>query len=235
MSLSTSFSSGTSRVRVHCAPPQTSSFRPRKRVALAYARIKRPVEERFNILCERNVSENQLEELCVERWSKWESGKCKLYWEWQVDQQATSCDIPSGSRPPCISRALTRSATVFWPTGTINSRIENISTNQLCWNFAFIYLAFSNCLVSATPAIPAEALPNNPRSPVNANGAFAGVVAAVGSGGGYSASFTVASPLLSAERFVCDAPLVVGCAGSPMVGASDPVLDLDAHAIAADA
>lgn len=23
----------------------------------------------------------------MENWSKWESGKCKLYWEWQVDQQ----------------------------------------------------------------------------------------------------------------------------------------------------
>ncbi|KAH9332171.1 hypothetical protein KI387_044315, partial [Taxus chinensis] len=50
-------------------------------------RTQRPVEERYNIGCERSVSEKRLEELRVERWSKWESAKCKLYWEWHVDQQ----------------------------------------------------------------------------------------------------------------------------------------------------
>lgn len=95
--------------------------------------------------------------------------------------------------------------------------------------------AFSNCPVSATPAIPAQALPNNPRSLVNVNGASVGVVVVVGSGGGYFASFTVASPLLFAECFVRDAPPVVGCAGSPTVCVPDPVLDLDALAAVVDA
>ncbi|GLJ11840.1 hypothetical protein SUGI_0178300 [Cryptomeria japonica] len=59
--------------------------------------------------------------------------------------------------------------------------------------------------------IPAYVFSNSPRAPVVANGATAGDVVAVGSGGGCSVPFTIASPLLSVEHYVRDAPLVVGC------------------------
>ncbi|KAL3690941.1 hypothetical protein R1sor_004592 [Riccia sorocarpa] len=52
-----------------------------------YARIKRPVEERFCIQHEKNATPERLKELGVERWSTWECGPCVTYrHEWQVDE-----------------------------------------------------------------------------------------------------------------------------------------------------
>ncbi|KAF3559003.1 hypothetical protein F2Q69_00011465 [Brassica cretica] len=45
-----------------------------------------PLEELYNVKVERKVSERRLEELGVSRWSVWKTGKCKLPWDWQVDQ-----------------------------------------------------------------------------------------------------------------------------------------------------
>uniref|UniRef100_A0A0C9RQ77 TSA: Wollemia nobilis Ref_Wollemi_Transcript_3279_734 transcribed RNA sequence n=1 Tax=Wollemia nobilis TaxID=56998 RepID=A0A0C9RQ77_9CONI len=86
MSMPMSFGTGATRAQIRHAP-HSAYFRPRKRPALATAKIRRPVEELYNIACERNVTDDRLNQLGVQRWSRWESGKCKLYWEWQVDQQ----------------------------------------------------------------------------------------------------------------------------------------------------
>ncbi|KAF8063901.1 hypothetical protein N665_1177s0002 [Sinapis alba] len=45
-----------------------------------------PLEELYNVKVERKVSQRRLEELGVSRWSVWKTGKCKLPWDWQVDQ-----------------------------------------------------------------------------------------------------------------------------------------------------
>ncbi|CAH8264505.1 unnamed protein product [Arabidopsis lyrata] len=46
----------------------------------------KPLEELYNVKVERKVSQKRLEELGVSRWSVWKTGKCKLPWDWQVDQ-----------------------------------------------------------------------------------------------------------------------------------------------------
>ncbi|KAL3678923.1 hypothetical protein R1sor_021879 [Riccia sorocarpa] len=52
-----------------------------------YARIKRPVEERFGIQHEKNVTPERLKELGMERWSSWECGPGVTYrHEWKVDE-----------------------------------------------------------------------------------------------------------------------------------------------------
>ncbi|KAF3554029.1 hypothetical protein F2Q69_00011472 [Brassica cretica] len=45
-----------------------------------------PLEELYNVKVERKVSQRRLDELGVSRWSVWKTGKCKLPWDWQVDQ-----------------------------------------------------------------------------------------------------------------------------------------------------
>ncbi|KAJ0240236.1 Plastid transcriptionally active 18 [Hirschfeldia incana] len=45
-----------------------------------------PLEELYNVKVERKLSQRRLEELGVSRWSVWKTGKCKLPWDWQVDQ-----------------------------------------------------------------------------------------------------------------------------------------------------
>ncbi|CAN7061564.1 unnamed protein product [Brassica rapa subsp. trilocularis] len=45
-----------------------------------------PLEELYNVKVERKVSQRRLDELGVWRWSVWKTGKCKLPWDWQVDQ-----------------------------------------------------------------------------------------------------------------------------------------------------
>ncbi|CAK9139619.1 unnamed protein product [Ilex paraguariensis] len=49
-------------------------------------RIEKPLEELYRVRVERNVSQERLAELGVSRWSIWKTGKCKLPWDWQVDQ-----------------------------------------------------------------------------------------------------------------------------------------------------
>ncbi|GLT28326.1 hypothetical protein SLA2020_032680 [Shorea laevis] len=49
-------------------------------------RVDKPLEELYNVRVERKVSPERLAELGVSRWSVWKTGKCKLPWDWQVDQ-----------------------------------------------------------------------------------------------------------------------------------------------------
>ncbi|XP_007049145.2 PREDICTED: uncharacterized protein LOC18612334 [Theobroma cacao] len=49
-------------------------------------RVEKPLEELYNVRVERKVSPERLTQLGVSRWSVWKTGKCKLPWDWQVDQ-----------------------------------------------------------------------------------------------------------------------------------------------------
>jgi uncharacterized cupin superfamily protein len=49
-------------------------------------RVEKPLEELYNVRVERKVSQQRLAELGVSRWSMWKTSKCKLPWDWQVDQ-----------------------------------------------------------------------------------------------------------------------------------------------------
>ncbi|XP_022759037.1 uncharacterized protein LOC111305612 [Durio zibethinus] len=49
-------------------------------------RIEKPLEELYNVRVERKVSTERLTQLGVSRWSIWKTGKCKLPWDWQVNQ-----------------------------------------------------------------------------------------------------------------------------------------------------
>ncbi|KAF5726462.1 hypothetical protein HS088_TW22G00140 [Tripterygium wilfordii] len=49
-------------------------------------RIEKPLEELYNVRVERNVPAERLVNLGVSKWSVWKTGKCKLPWDWQVDQ-----------------------------------------------------------------------------------------------------------------------------------------------------
>lgn len=49
-------------------------------------RTEKPLEELYHVRVERNVSQKRLAELGVLRWSMWKTGKCKLPWDWHVDQ-----------------------------------------------------------------------------------------------------------------------------------------------------
>ncbi|MCD7461311.1 hypothetical protein HAX54_045867 [Datura stramonium] len=46
----------------------------------------KPLEELYHVRVERNVTKDRLMELGVLRWSMWKTGKCKLPWDWHVDQ-----------------------------------------------------------------------------------------------------------------------------------------------------
>ncbi|KAG8640581.1 uncharacterized protein LOC110629020 [Manihot esculenta] len=48
--------------------------------------VEKSLEELYNVKVEREVPRNRLDELGVSRWSVWKTGKCKLPWDWQVDQ-----------------------------------------------------------------------------------------------------------------------------------------------------
>ncbi|OMO88852.1 hypothetical protein CCACVL1_08162 [Corchorus capsularis] len=49
-------------------------------------RVEKPLEELYNVRVERKVSPERLTQLGVSKWSVWKTGKCKLPWDWQVDQ-----------------------------------------------------------------------------------------------------------------------------------------------------
>ncbi|KAG8364573.1 hypothetical protein BUALT_Bualt18G0011400 [Buddleja alternifolia] len=59
---------------------------PRRCQAIRAMRIEKPLEELYNVKVERQVSKERLAELGISRWSVWKTGKCKLPWDWQVDQ-----------------------------------------------------------------------------------------------------------------------------------------------------
>ncbi|GFY97549.1 plastid transcriptionally active 18 [Actinidia rufa] len=49
-------------------------------------RVEKPLEELYNVRVERKVSPERLAKLGVSRWSIWKTGKCKLPWDWHIDQ-----------------------------------------------------------------------------------------------------------------------------------------------------
>uniref|UniRef100_A0A7C9DQ67 (S)-ureidoglycine aminohydrolase cupin domain-containing protein n=1 Tax=Opuntia streptacantha TaxID=393608 RepID=A0A7C9DQ67_OPUST len=49
-------------------------------------RVEKPLEELYNVRVERKASPERLKELGVSRWSTWQTGKCRLPWDWHVDQ-----------------------------------------------------------------------------------------------------------------------------------------------------
>ena len=49
-------------------------------------KVEKPLEELYNIRVERKVTPERLKELGVSKWSMWKTGKCKLPWDWHVDQ-----------------------------------------------------------------------------------------------------------------------------------------------------
>ncbi|KAK4420550.1 hypothetical protein Salat_2005400 [Sesamum alatum] len=57
-----------------------------KHLSIRALHIEKPLEELYNVKVERKVSKERLSELGVSRWSVWKTGKCKLPWDWQVDQ-----------------------------------------------------------------------------------------------------------------------------------------------------
>ncbi|URE03137.1 hypothetical protein MUK42_20562 [Musa troglodytarum] len=53
-----------------------------------YSRFERPLEDVYNVRVERGLSRERLAELGVDRWSVWKTGgRCRLPWDWYVDQQ----------------------------------------------------------------------------------------------------------------------------------------------------
>lgn len=63
---------------------QTSTSR--KNVVIKAISMQKPLEELYKVKVERKVSKERLAELGVSKWSVWKTGKCKLPWDWQVDQ-----------------------------------------------------------------------------------------------------------------------------------------------------
>ncbi|CAL5403419.1 unnamed protein product [Camellia sinensis] len=59
---------------------------PRKGHCIKAMTVEKPLEELYNVRVERNVSPERLVELGVSKWSMWKTGKCKLPWDWHVDQ-----------------------------------------------------------------------------------------------------------------------------------------------------
>ncbi|GMH12581.1 hypothetical protein Nepgr_014422 [Nepenthes gracilis] len=71
---------GTNRV------PTMSNQAPRRPRKITALRVEKPLEELYNVRVERKVSPERLVALGVSRWSIWKTGKCRLPWDWQVDQ-----------------------------------------------------------------------------------------------------------------------------------------------------
>ncbi|PIN18707.1 hypothetical protein CDL12_08625 [Handroanthus impetiginosus] len=59
---------------------------PRQCQAIRAMGTEKPLEELYNVKVERQVSKEHLAKLGVSKWSVWKTGKCKLPWDWQVDQ-----------------------------------------------------------------------------------------------------------------------------------------------------
>lgn len=75
-----------------CAANKSSSqyktfvVAPGKCLPIRAMRVEKSLEELYNVRVERKVGKERLAELGVLRWSVWKTGKCKLPWDWQVDQ-----------------------------------------------------------------------------------------------------------------------------------------------------
>lgn len=65
---------------------KTNNLSVQRAFRVTSMQIEKPLEELYNVKVERKVSQKRLEELGVSRWSVWKTGKCKLPWDWQVDQ-----------------------------------------------------------------------------------------------------------------------------------------------------
>ncbi|KAJ8631939.1 hypothetical protein MRB53_025275 [Persea americana] len=76
-------SSNQTQVQV---PAVRSSIRSGPSIGIR-ARFERPLEELYKVRVERGVSKERLEELGVSQWSMWKTGRCRLAWDWHVDQQ----------------------------------------------------------------------------------------------------------------------------------------------------
>ncbi|KAK1306798.1 hypothetical protein QJS10_CPA10g01370 [Acorus calamus] len=65
-------------------------------------RLGRPTEEVYGVRVERAAAEERLRELGVGRWSTWRTGRCRLPWDWHVDQEVYVVEgtvrvVPEGS------------------------------------------------------------------------------------------------------------------------------------------
>ncbi|KAI6672778.1 hypothetical protein NL676_000684 [Syzygium grande] len=77
---------GSSFQRASTRDSEKCSHALRRGRGIRAMRIEKPLEELYNVRVERKVSKERLEELGVSRWSVWKTGKCRLPWDWQVDQ-----------------------------------------------------------------------------------------------------------------------------------------------------
>lgn len=77
---------GSSFQRASTGDSEKCSHVLRRGRGIRAMRIEKPLEELYNVRVERKVSKERLEELGVSRWSVWKTGKCRLPWDWQVDQ-----------------------------------------------------------------------------------------------------------------------------------------------------
>ncbi|CAL1393690.1 unnamed protein product [Linum trigynum] len=57
-----------------------------RRLSIRAVHPVKSLEELYQVKVERKVSPQRLAELGVSRWSMWKTGKCRLPWDWQVDQ-----------------------------------------------------------------------------------------------------------------------------------------------------
>ncbi|KZV31378.1 hypothetical protein F511_05482 [Dorcoceras hygrometricum] len=73
----------TSITRAH---QKISSTSPTKCRGIRAMRVEKSLEELYNVRVERKVSKDRLLELGVSRWSVWKTGKCRIPWDWHVDQ-----------------------------------------------------------------------------------------------------------------------------------------------------
>ncbi|CAN1232616.1 hypothetical protein LINPERPRIM_LOCUS3653 [Linum perenne] len=64
----------------------TKNQNQRLSVVRAAVHAEKSLEELYNVRVEKKVSPQRLSELGVSRWSMWKTGKCKLPWDWHVDQ-----------------------------------------------------------------------------------------------------------------------------------------------------
>ncbi|CAA0837103.1 RmlC-like cupins superfamily protein [Striga hermonthica] len=86
----------------HLKTPNSTPRHYNKKWDVQAKRIEKPLEELYNVKVERKVSKDRLAELGVSKWSVWKTGKCKLPWDWHVDQlvyieEGEVAVVPEGS------------------------------------------------------------------------------------------------------------------------------------------
>lgn len=72
--------------RTNNSEVKMSGHKPLRASHIKAMRTEKSLEELYCIRVERKASEERLKELGVGRWSVWKTGKCKLPWDWHVDQ-----------------------------------------------------------------------------------------------------------------------------------------------------